>query len=662
MRRSFSNSSKTSSRPAAFFAALAVAVVVNACGDSGGSGGSGNGNTPPPSGGDTTCSTAQLEADSLDTRTAAERTLLQRAKRERFDGDPRNRHLDALWLNRSRNRPSGTLTTTTPGGRDSIDVGEIAIVQDEGGDLIESPNRYDLSNVGLRFTRNGAGGYDVARIDGVFRTGLGTRVTLTDDDSSPLNVPFGFSFYGRNQTAAFVNSDGNITFEEGDSASTDRNVSRLLTGPPRVAPFLADLDPSAGGRVFANAASDRYTVTWCGVRGFESTRTVNAQLTLLPSGVIEMKFGEVNLEEAIVGVSPGRTGEFTPVNLSDDTSRGGGGAVGERFATELQLDIVEVTRKFYRTHPDNFDQLVIWTDVTLIDNAFAFESTVANEVRGIGLSQFDASRDFGSAGRLRSFTMMDWIGKYPEDPLQTFLGENNTVSVLGQEVGHRWLAFMEFRNHTGARSEALLGRDESHWSFFMDTDASVMEGNDIEDLGGGAFRTVGAVRRYSLLDQYAMGLVSESQVPTFFYVDNPTNVAGSRDASSAPRIGVTFNGTRRDVLIQDIVATMGTRIPSASESSRVHRQAFILVVGAGRSPDDAQIAKVDRIRRAWETFFSQATDGRMQAITTAYADSVRSARALQPDPVRLKRYSCFSIRSTAASALAFPGSISSSRR
>ena len=224
MRRSFSNSSKTSSRPAAFFAALAVAVVVNACGDSGGSGGSGNGNTPPPSGGDTTCSTAQLEADSLDTRTAAERTLLQRAKRERFDGDPRNRHLDALWLNRSRNRPSGTLTTTTPGGRDSIDVGEIAIVQDEGGDLIESPNRYDLSNVGLRFTRNGAGGYDVARIDGVFRTGLGTRVTLTDDDSSPLNVPFGFSFYGRNQTAAFVNSDGNITFEEGDSASTDRNV------------------------------------------------------------------------------------------------------------------------------------------------------------------------------------------------------------------------------------------------------------------------------------------------------------------------------------------------------------------------------------------------------------------------------------------------------
>ncbi len=122
--------------------------------------------------------------------------------------------------------------------------------------------------------------------------------------------------------------------------------------------------------------------------------------------------------------------------------------------------------------------------------------------------------------------MMDFIGKYPDDPQQTFLGENNTLSVLGQEVGHRWLAFLEFRDHTGARSEALLGRDQAHWSFFFDSDASVMEGNDIEDLGGGSFRTVAAVRRYSLLDQYAMGLVPESQVPPFFYVQNPVNVVG----------------------------------------------------------------------------------------------------------------------------------------
>jgi hypothetical protein len=593
-------------------------MFASACGGSN----DGGGNTPPPGGGGTPgqnpCVTAGQEpgADDLEALASVSPDAIT-GKTNPLDPNPRGRLFDALWLHQSREgriRRSEGLTT----GRDSVDIGEIAVIQDEG-DLVEAPNSYDLRNLGLRFTRNGSGGYDVRRIDGNFRGTLGNRLTMTDDDSRQVNVPFSFSFYGQGQTTAFVNSDGNVTFGEEDRASTDRNVARLLTGPPRIAAFFADLDPSTGsGRVFANAASDQYTVTWCNVRGFDTTRLATTQLTLLPDGTIELKYDEVGLAEAIVGLSPGRTGSFATVNLSDNgPTAGGSGAIGERFADKSQLDTVEVARKFYRSHGDIFDQLVIWTDTTVIDNAFAFESTVANEVRGIGVGIFDASRDFGSSGgRLRSFAMMDWVGKYPEDPQQKFLGENNTVSVLGQEVGHRWLAFLQFRNPAGAASEALLGRDQAHWSFFFDSDASVMEGNDIEDLGGGSFRTVASVQRYSRLDQYAMGLVADNQVPPFFYVDNPTNVAGSRTASSAPAVGVTFNGTRRDVLIQDVIAIHGTRQPSVAESSKVHRQAFILVVGAGRQPDNAQVAKLDRIRRAWETFFFQATEGRMQAVTT----------------------------------------------
>jgi large repetitive protein len=123
------------------------------------------------------------------------------------------------------------------------------------------------------------------------------------------------------------------------------------------------------------------------------------------------------------------------------------------------------------------------------------------------------------------------------------------------------------------------------------------------------------VQRYSQLDQYAMGLLSESQVPSFFYVESPANVVPSRDAASAPRVGVTFNGTRRDVLIQDVIAIEGPRIPSVADSSKVHRQAFIYLVSAGRSQDAGQIDKVDRIRRQWEPFFQQATDGRMRVDT-----------------------------------------------
>jgi hypothetical protein len=304
------------------------------------------------------------------------------------------------------------------------------------------------------------------------------------------------------------------------------------------------------------------------------------------------------------------------VNLSDPgPTAGGPAAVGERFAANAQLDVVALSRKFYQSHPDNYDQLVFWTDAPLITDAFAYETTVKNEVQGIGVDTYDLASDFGSAGRLRSLVVMDWLGKYPDNPTQKFLGENNTLSLLGQESGHRWLALLEFRDRTGERSDALLGRDLAHWSFFFDSDASVMEGNDIEDLGGGSFRTAAAVQRYSLLDQYAMGLIPDTAVPPFFYVESPVNLSAPRTRESAPEVGVTFNGTRRDVLIQDIIAIHGPRIPSAAESPKVNRQAFVYVPGLGRTADAAQVGKLDQIRRAWEGFFLQATDRRMTAVT-----------------------------------------------
>ncbi len=540
------------------------------------------------------------------------------------DGNPRWRVLEDLWRHRAAqaragNRGPGTPRELATAGlpATAADIGEVAVVQDEG-DLILPPNTIDLTNSGVRFTPNGSGGYDTRAIDGTFRATLGTRLTLGDDDSIAAPVPFGFTFYGKAEQSAFVNSDGNITFEEEDKSSSERNVARLLTGPPRVAPFLADLDPTTGtGRIYVNAAADLYTVTWCSVRGFGQNVSITAQASLLPDGTIEFKYEGTNLGTGIVGLSPGRTGDFLPVNLSDaGPTAGGSAALGERFARQAELDTVALVEKFYQAHPDNYDQLVVWSDQNLITDAFAYETTIANEVRGIGVDTYDLSRDFGSAGRLRSFVMMDWLDKYPDDPSQTFLGENNTVSVLGQEAGHRWLAFLAFRDRTGQRSNALLGRDLAHWSFFMDSDASVMEGNDIADLGGGSFKTTAAVRRYSLLDQYAMGLIPDTGVPPFFYVESPTNVVPPRTAVSAPLIGVTFNGTRRDVLIQDIVAANGgARVPSAATSPKVHRQAFIYLVSAGKPVDPALAAKIDRIRHAWEAFFLQATDGRMTAIT-----------------------------------------------
>ena len=598
---------------AALGALLLLAGTLTACGGGDGQSSPPPSPTPSPPAQDP-CASAPVLAAEADAPLASSAPV---TKSRALDPSPRWRVLESLWIHEQAVERRHTVTTLGPIAATSSDVGDVAVLRDEG-DLILPANTFDLKGVGLRFTRNAEGGYDVRPGDAAFRTTLGNRVTLADDDSFRADVPFSFPFYGSSERTAFVNSDGNITFREGDNASTDRSVGRLLTGPPRVAPFLADLDPSAGGSVFVNAASDQYTITWCNVRGFDSGNTTSAQATLLPDGAIELKYGTgIALPDAVVGLSPGRTSAFRAVDLSAQTPNGGGsGAVGERFAQNPDLDVVSTATAFYRTHPDAYDQLVIWTDTSVVpSDAFAFESTIANEIQGIGVDIYDLSRQFGSAGRLRSFTMMDRLGKYPDDPAARFLGENNTLSVLGQEAGHRWLAYFNFRDHTGQQSEELLGRDQAHWSFFMDSDASVMEGNDIEDLGGGSFRTTGAVRRYSRLDQYAMGLLAPAEVPPFFYVQSPVNLSQQKTKESAPQTGVTFNGTRRDVLIDDVIAIHGNRVPAAAGSPRVHRQAFLYIVGAGRPVDSGQIAKVDRIRQQWEAFFLQATDGRMRADT-----------------------------------------------
>ena len=261
MRRSFSNSSKTSSKSALLLGgcrsprARRVRWLRQPRPGPGPSPPGGGGTEPACNASSSLEASADTSGDYLREPLQAPSPALLARKRSVTDGNPRGRLFDALWLHRSRaGRIRRPLAAT--GDRNAIDIGEIAVIRDEG-DLIVPANTFDLRAIGLRFTRNGAGGYDVRadrrRLPHRHRQPDHARPTTT---ACARTCRSPFRFYGAARRTAFVNSDGNITFREGDNASTDRNVARLLTGPPRVAPFLADLDPSAGGRVLVNAASD----------------------------------------------------------------------------------------------------------------------------------------------------------------------------------------------------------------------------------------------------------------------------------------------------------------------------------------------------------------------------------------------------------------------
>lgn len=553
---------------------------------------------------------------TLSTRAVApvEGAVIREAKSGVLDHDDRWRHLDSLWSDRAA-MARRRVSPRAEGGA-SLDVGEIAVLQD-AGDMMLLANPFDLIEVGLRMTPNAAGGYDVAHLPFSFRQPLGSPLTLADDDTRSVTLPFSFPFFGRSYPTVFVNSDGNLTFGMPDVASTARSLSRLVTGVPRIAPFFADLDPSAGGSVVTSGDATAFSVTWCGVPEFDGPDIVTAQVTMYPDGGIDMQIaGVTTIRDVVIGVSPGATEVFQPLDLSDiGPLAGGGGALGELFRSTSELNLAAVSRRFLATHADQYDGLSVFTDRGLLTDGFAYEISIANQIEGIGMPIYNYGAAFGTAGRLQSLCNMDDLSKYPDDPSQRFLGENSSVAVMAHEFGHRWLAFTQIRDALGNQSTELLGRANAHWSFFLDTDGSVMEGNDIEDLGEGAFRTVGATERYSLLDQYAMGLVDQTQVPPFFYVQEPVNVVPARTAGSSPRIGVSFNGVRKEITIEDIIAVAGPRQPSAAASPKTLHHAFVYVTSAGRPVDAGAVRKLDGLRLAFEQFVSAATEFRLSVET-----------------------------------------------
>jgi len=247
-----------------------------------------------------------------------------------------------------------------------------------------------------------------------------------------------------------------------------------------------------------------------------------------------------------------------------------------------------------------------------LGNAFAYEINVRNEIQGIGLGIGDSSQFFGSNGRLRSYVLMGSLGNYPPNPDRIFLGSNSTMGILGQETGHRWLAFTQFRDNSGALSNDLLGRDDAHWSFLMHSEGSVMEGNFIVDNGDGTFTTIESTERFSRLDQYLMGLRGPGGVPDFFYVIDTSGVAQPGDG---PQEGVVIGGTRVDVSLDQVIAAEGARVPKAADAPKVFKMAFILLAREGEPPSQASIDKLQLIRQQWQGFFKNGTNGKGKANT-----------------------------------------------
>jgi hypothetical protein len=496
----------------------------------------------------------------------------------------------------------------------SGDIGNIAIIEDDGT-LVSPANPFDLAGQVLKAVPAGTGTYTLNRQTGNVNQNLGTRLPLTDDDFRQIAFPAGFQFpfFGTRYGSVFINSDGNITFAQGDAAHSDRNLSRFNGGMPRIAVIFEDLDPTVGdGGVYYNALPDRFLITWERVREYGGTQPNTAQLALFPDGSFELTYGTVTSLTFIVGWSPGQN--LQSINLVDFSTSAGTlppGPTAESYTGDTNIDFTAVAKNFYQTHPDSYDQLAIYTNFryALGGEAFAYEITLKNDIQGIHLDLFDFSQEFGSAGRLSSYLALNQLSVFPDNPDAIAVRTYSTVGVLAHETAHRWLAYPFFKAGT-TNSGDLLGYQQAHWNFFFDADASLMEGHLIQDNGDGTFAITAVTDRFGKLDQYLMGLRSASDVGPLFYVRSATGTDHvATDVSEPSDVGLTFGGTRTDLSVFDIISAEGPRIPDVTTASNVFHQATILLVRQGTSPSAAEIDKLTRIQQRFQQFYSQASDG-----------------------------------------------------
>jgi hypothetical protein len=523
---------------------------------------------------------------------------------------------------RSGSLPAADLARLSPEGPKVEDVGDVAVISDDGS-IVLPPNKFDLKKRSLLFTPDGDG-YRIERGKLNFETEIGYKLgyffgiestpVKADNGYRELALRSGFSFFGSLYDRIFVGTNGYITFTQGDIGSAP-SAAAFSSQLPRIAPLWADLDPSTAGGIYFSELPGRTVITWQAVGQAQFPGSSTFQVVLHDDGRIVFIYKKVAARSSLIGISPGVSGrELQLLDLSQPPGDQVGG-VYELFSSRKRLDIPALTLAFYRDHPDSFDFIYIWTDFEF-DNGIglAHAFNVRNSIKGIGLSVFDRGSIYGSAERLSTIVTMGETSDWPADPDARAAGIFSGISIVCHELGHRWLAYVRFDADNDIKDD-LLGRDSSHWSFLADSRtntegsfSSVMEGNAWRDRGDGVFTSIQSSANYfSPLDQYLMGLRRADEVGVINYlaVNDPSKYYLR---VGTPESNFSVGAVRMEAAVDQIVDREGPRIPDAASSPREFRVAFILLTEQRAA--SSTIDTVNRYRRSLERYFSVATDRR----------------------------------------------------
>jgi hypothetical protein len=510
----------------------------------------------------------------------------------------------------------------------SFAAGNIAVIPANLRTLIPV-NEFDLYAKKVSFIPVPSGGYTVQVSPGEVSDQRGTQ---PKQEKLDFGSGFRFPFYGKKYSSVYIRKCGDLAFEPTSGSCGD--LVSAYSDAPRIIATNYPGSFCSPTNIYIQRASDHFTVTYdftydC---DYYSPRQFGTfQINLFRNGTIEfLSKGSIYTGgSSLTGISPGGL-ELKDVRMTDysntpSTQIDSHTAVFERFADVANIDFEALLQQFHNQYKDDYDFVTIFTDQFYTDRYYpnsGFEFLpVQNSTRGIGLPVFNYSEKFGNP-RLKSVILMDSADQLPDNPKDPLLLTMNTLQLMGHLIGRTWAPYAGVVIN-GKRKNDLVGQrpntfysglpfSTQAWNFYMDTDASLLGGNEIKENGDGTFTTIDATKRYSKLDQYLMGLIPATAVPPFFFVR-----ADSADPRQAPRIGQTFSGQKVNLQINQVIeANNVPRTPSSETSQKQFKNAFIYFISAESTADSRQLAKIERIRTDWEKFFKAATNQHATIDTT----------------------------------------------
>lgn len=192
-------------------------------------------------------------------------------------------------------------------------------IKEEMMNMISStPQNFESESVN-QSELDGAGGFDAfgySWIDSdepggpVFNwvdiTGTGTAVTLSDDASILVPLPFSFFFYGNNQNQVRISSNGYLTFGTSGATFTNTNIPNTATPNDIICPFWDDLNPAAspGGTIHYLSTATQFIVQYTNIRRFGTTQPNTFQVILNSDGSMLFQYLDMQglLTSATVGI------------------------------------------------------------------------------------------------------------------------------------------------------------------------------------------------------------------------------------------------------------------------------------------------------------------------------------------------------------------------